>query len=320
MIFRENKRKPFTSIYEMVSDLSISQDALEDPLVELLNNPLVEFLIFVFAVLFVVICLWVIWGFFLGRIKDNISPELHNALRTLGRATILLLGLFWIVGEELFIGAAALLGTAIGFASSTTLGNFLSGLYLLVTNPFSVGDYIMLPDLKIEGIVEEVSINYTKIITPQGVHVSVNNQKMLGTTIHNTSLKVPVEAIDKGKITWRDKEGDKFDNIGDVVDILRGIRAKYADKTQEYYLYPLVYNINPDKYKHSNTKKVLNEAALKFSSRTADQITWFLSDRLYNQSNYQLNLIVENPYSIFDLTSDILGFIEERLEEIHESQ
>ncbi|MFX0125488.1 MAG: hypothetical protein ACFFAE_17840, partial [Candidatus Hodarchaeota archaeon] len=129
---------------------------------------------------------------------------------------------------------------------------------------------------------------------------------------------VPVEVVDKGKITWRDKEGDKFDNIEDVVDILRGIRAKYAYQEQEYFLYPLVYNINPDKYKHSFAKKVLNEAAKKYSDRTVEQITWFLKERLHNQSIYQLNLIVENPYTLFDLTSDILGFLEEKLEEIHE--
>jgi len=300
--------------------LTITQDLINDSLTEFMTDPLVVFTIYVIQVFFIVFCLWILWGFILNRIKSNISPELHNALKTLGRATILLLGLFWIAGEEIFIGAAALLGTAIGFASSTTLGNFLSGLYLLVTNPFSVGDYIMLPDLKIEGIVEEISINYTKIITPQGINVSINNQKMLGTTIHNTSMKVPVEAVNKGKITWRDKEGDKFDNVGDVVDILRGIRAKYADKEQEYFLYPLIYNINPDKYRHSFAKKILNEAAQKFSNRTAEQITWFLSNRSYNQSVYQLNLIVENPYTIFDLSSDILGFLEEKLEEIHEGQ
>jgi hypothetical protein len=300
--------------------LAIIQNGTEDQLTQFFLNPYVQLAITVIVVFFIVLCLWIIWGFLLNRIRSKISPELFNALRTLGRATLLLLGLFWIAGPNIFIGAAALLGTAIGFASSTTIGNFISGLYLLVTNPFDVGDYIMLPSLGVEGIVEEISINYTKIITPQGVHVSINNQKMLGTNIHNTSIKVPVEAVHKGKITWRDKEGDKFDNIGDVVDILRGIRAKYADKEQEYYLYPLIYNVNPDKYKHSLTKQVLDEAAQKFSDRTAEQITWFLNDRLYNRSSYQLNLIVINPYSIFDITSDILGFIEEKMEEVHEGQ
>ena len=300
--------------------MAIIQDVTKDPITEFLEDPLIIFIITVIVVFFIVLCLWIIWGFLLNRIRSKISPELYNALRTLGRATLLLLGLFWIAGPEIFIGAAALLGTAIGFASSTTIGNFISGLYLLVTDPFDVGDYIMLPSLKIEGIVEEISINYTKIITPQGVLVSINNQKMLGTTIHNTSIKVPIEAVNKGKITWRDKEGDKFDNIGDVVDILRGIRAKYSDKEQEYFLYPLIYNINPDKYRHSFAKKILNDAAKKFSSRTAEEITWSLAERYHNQSIYQLTLIVENPYKIFDLASDILGHLEEKLEEIHESQ
>ena len=271
------------------------------------------------VILILIIVVWIIWGLILSRIKDNISPELHNAMRTLGRATIILLGLFLLIGEELFIGAAALLGTAIGFASSTTLGNFLSGLYLLITNPFNVGDYIMLPSLKIEGIVEEISINYTKILTPQGIHVSVTNQKLLGTSIHNTSITVPKEAIDKGKISWRDHEGDKFDSVDDVVDILKGIRTRYSDKDKEYFLYPLTFSINPDKYKHSITRDVFNEAVKKFSDRTAEEISWFLSDRLHNLANYQLNLIVENPYIIFDLSSKILGFLERRLEETHET-
>ena len=117
------------------------------------------------AVLFGIIgmiILWIVWEFLMRKIKDKLTPTQHNAMRTLGRAVILLLGIFWIGGEELFIGMAALLGTAVGFASSSTIGNFISGLYLLVTNPFDVGDYVIFPDLKIEGIVEEISINYTK--------------------------------------------------------------------------------------------------------------------------------------------------------------
>jgi hypothetical protein len=217
------------------------------------------------------------------------------------------------VGEELFIGAAALLGTAIGFASSTTIGNFISGLYLLVTNPFSVGDYVMIPSLKIEGIVEEISINYTKILTPNGIHVGISNQKLLGAAIHNTNITLPQEAVDKGKITWRDHEGDKFDSYDDVVDVLKGIRARYSLETEEYYLYPLVFNLNPDKYSHALSKQVFDEAAMKFSDKTEEDITWFLLDR----SNYQLNLIVKNPYKLFDLKNEILGFVEEKIEEIH---
>ncbi len=260
-----------------------------------------------------IIFMWFLFGFALRKTKSNLSPEHYNALKTLGRASLILFGLLLLVGEELFVGAAALLGTAIGFASSTTIGNFISGLYLLITNPFNVGDYIILTAMKIEGIVEEVSINYTKILTPQGIHVSITNQKLLNTPIHNTSITVPVEAVVKGKITWRNDEGDKFDSIEDVVDIFKGIRTKYSDKEKDFFLYPLNFKINPDKYSHQKTKEVFNEAVKEFSERTAEKINWFMLDR----SNYQLNLIVENPYSIFDLKNDMLGFVEERIEEQH---
>jgi hypothetical protein len=267
---------------------------------------------FLFRVL-IIILVWIFFGFLLRKIQHKLTPTQNNALKTLGRATILLFGLLWIGGEEFFIGAAALLGTAIGFASSSTIGNFISGLYLLLTNPFSVGDYVMLPNLKAEGIIEEISINYTNILTPEGIHIIIANQKLLGTIIKNTEITIPQEAVDKGKITWRDHENDSFDSVDDVVDILRGFRTKFANiKDQKYYLYPLEVKINPDKYLHSKIKIVLADSCKEFSSRTDSEISWFMKDR----STYQLNLILANPYAIFDLKSDILGYIEEQIESI----
>lgn len=256
---------------------------------------------------------WILWGFVLRKIRDKLTPTQHNALKTLGRATILLFGLLLLGGDEFFIGAAALLGTAIGFASSSTIGNFISGLYLLLTNPFSVGDYVMLPNLKVEGIIEEISINYTNILTPEGIHVIIANQKLLGTVIKNTEITIPQDVVDKGKITWKDHEGDKFDSVDDVVDILRGFRTKYANnQDQKYYLYPLEVKINPDKYLHSKIKIALANTCKEFDSRTDSEISWFMRDR----STYQLNLVLANPYAIFDLKSDMLGFLEEQIENI----
>ena len=261
----------------------------------------------------IIIVAWIILGFLIRKIQGKLTPSQNNALKTLGRATILLFGILWIGGNEFFIGAAALLGTAIGFASSSTIGNFISGLYLLLTNPFSVGDYVMLPNLKAEGIIEEISINYTNILTPEGIHIIIANQKLLGTIIKNTEITIPQEAVDKGKITWKDHENDSFDSVDDVVDILRGFRTKFANiQDQKYYLYPLEVKLNPDKYLHSQIKIVLADSCKEFSSRTDSEISWFMKDR----STYQLNLILANPYAIFDLKSDILWYIEEQVESI----
>ncbi|MHA1214356.1 MAG: mechanosensitive ion channel domain-containing protein [Candidatus Hodarchaeales archaeon] len=290
----------------------LNQDIIES-VVEFINTYWPVILKFV-QITGLVILMWIVWSFLLRRVKGQLSPGQYNAMRTLGRATILLLAILWLFGDEFFIGAAALLGTAIGFASSTTIGNFISGLFLLVTNPFSVGDYVMLPKLDVEGIVEEISINYTIILTPQGIRSIISNKNLLGTTIQNTKLIVSEEKKKSNKITWRDHEDDKFDSLEDVVDIFAGIRARYSNKKKTYYLYPLVYSINADKYKHSLSKGVFNEVVEKFSNKTAEPITWVMLDR----SNYQLNLIVENPYDLFDLKNKILGYLEERMEEVHQ--
>ena len=282
-----------------------------DPIFEFVK-PFEEIIIALSISVIGILVIWILWEkFLLRKVKNKLTPTQHNAMRTLGRAVILLLGLFWIGGEELFIGSLALMGTAIGFASSSTIGNFISGLYLLITNPFDVGDYIILPNLKVEGIVEEISINYTSLLTPEGVHTMIANQKLIGTVIKSTEVTIKDEAIDKGKISWKDHEGDKFDSVDDVVDILRGFRTKFANQDQKYYLYPLEIQLNPDKYLHTQIKTILDETCKEFHSHTSTDITWFMK----NRSTYQMNLIVTNPYVFFDLKSDIFGFIEEKIEE-----
>lgn len=56
------------------------------------------------------------------------------------------------------IGAAA-----IGFAARDVIGNFFGGAMLSVTRPFVKGDYIVLPDRNVEGIVEEIGWYLTSI-------------------------------------------------------------------------------------------------------------------------------------------------------------
>lgn len=257
----------------------------------------------VILVSFGIILLLILWGFILRRTKDSLELSTYNALRTLGRAVILLLGIFWLADAQLFIGMGALLGTAVGFASSTTIGNFISGLYLLITNPFKVGDYVIIPSQKTEGIVEELSINFTKILSPQGIHVIIANQNLLGASIHNT--RMTVSTIEKSKITWK----DEFDSLEDVVDILKGIRSRFADKSEDYYLYPLVINLSADKYRHSAIKDVLEKTIKHFDGKVIE-MSWLMETR----SNYQLNVIVDDPYTLFDLKTNLLGFIEEQIE------
>ena len=76
-----------------------------------------------------------------------------------------------------FLAFSALGGAALGFASTQTIGNFIAGLYLLATRPFKVGDYVRLGT--VEGIVQEITINYTKVLTMGNNTVSIVNLQIL---------------------------------------------------------------------------------------------------------------------------------------------
>jgi small-conductance mechanosensitive channel len=81
------------------------------------------------------------------------------------------------ISPEAFLAFSALGGAAVGFASTQTLGNFVAGLYLLATRPFKVGDFVRVGT--VEGIVQELTINYAKIETIGNNFVSIANLQVL---------------------------------------------------------------------------------------------------------------------------------------------
>src|SRR4030066_635682 len=83
----------------------------------------------------------------------------------------------------LILSISAIAGAALGFASQKTLGNFLAGLFLLAARPFKVGDYVRLGT--VEGVVQEVTINYTKVLTIGNNTVSISNLQILDRDITN---------------------------------------------------------------------------------------------------------------------------------------
>lgn len=71
------------------------------------------------------------------------------------------------------IGLLGLGSVAIGFAFQDIFKNFLAGILLLLQEPFSIGDQIVVDSF--EGTVEEIALRSTQIRTYQGVLVVVPN-------------------------------------------------------------------------------------------------------------------------------------------------
>jgi small-conductance mechanosensitive channel len=122
----------------------------------------------------------------------RIQKHVENIFKLTARIVIFAVGavaLLSVFGmpTEWFVGVSALTGAAIGFASTQTVGNFLAGLYIMISRPFMVRDYVKIGD--IEGEVREITINYTKIYTPTYNITEIPNRKVLDSTIHNYSGK-----------------------------------------------------------------------------------------------------------------------------------
>src|SRR5512133_2728371 len=77
-----------------------------------------------------------------------------------------------------FAALVAGAGVAIGAAWSGLLGNFASGIFLLVLRPYQVGDYVMVGG--VEGTVVELGLFGTTLTTPDNVRTIVGNGKIMG--------------------------------------------------------------------------------------------------------------------------------------------
>ena len=123
---------------------------------------------------------------FAKRIK--LEPSASNNLVLTFRILILIFAVLAIsslggVQAEWLLSVSAIGGAAVGFASQKTLGNFIAGLFLLAARPFKVGDYVKIGT--VEGLVQEITMNYTKVLTGGNNTISVSNLQILDRDITN---------------------------------------------------------------------------------------------------------------------------------------
>ncbi|MFW9906708.1 MAG: mechanosensitive ion channel domain-containing protein [Candidatus Thorarchaeota archaeon] len=90
---------------------------------------------------------------------------------------------------ESAFGISAILGAIISFGSVQWISNFLAGIYLLITRPFGVGDFISIQS-DISGEVIEISLNYTRIRTINNIYQLIPNRVFLRSNIVNYGHKI----------------------------------------------------------------------------------------------------------------------------------
>lgn len=83
------------------------------------------------------------------------------------------------------IGAAGVLGVAVGFAAQTSVANVISGLFLTLERPFDLNDVIEIDG--IEGYVQALDLFAVTVRTPDNKSVRIPNEKVLKNNIINIS-------------------------------------------------------------------------------------------------------------------------------------
>ena len=85
------------------------------------------------------------------------------------------------------LASSAILGLIIGFASQRTLGNFVAGLMIAMTQPLRLGDWVAVGG--VEGTVEEIGLMYTFIRTEDNARLVIPNEKLASDTITNSTIR-----------------------------------------------------------------------------------------------------------------------------------
>lgn len=81
------------------------------------------------------------------------------------------------------LGAAGVLGIAIGFASQTSISNIISGIFLISEKPFAVGDIVQIGDTV--GVVLSIDLLSIKVRTFDYRFVRIPNENMIKSEIIN---------------------------------------------------------------------------------------------------------------------------------------
>lgn len=122
-------------------------------------------------------------GFISGRIAYYavVVLTLVTALRQFGFEFTVLLG------------AAGVLTVAVGFASQTSASNIISGLFLMVEEPFVVGDLIRVGDTT--GEVLSIDLLSVKLRTFDNLYVRLPNETMIKSPV-TTLTRFPIRRAD----------------------------------------------------------------------------------------------------------------------------
>lgn len=126
------------------------------------------------------------------------TPQRRMVVRKIIGYSGFVLVLLAVLGElgvklTALLGAAGIVGIAVGFASQTSVSNIISGLFLISEKPFSIGDVIRIGTTT--GIIQSIDLLSIKIRTFDNLFVRIPNSQILTSEVTNIT-RFPIRRMD----------------------------------------------------------------------------------------------------------------------------
>lgn len=151
---------------------------------EISQETLVDLLVKTIEAIIIVTALLVAGKFLKGAIfkvssRTSRNPNLATLLSNLAYVAVLVVCLIWVLsiytgtGLSSLITLLGIVSVAISLSVQDVLKNFVAGIFLLLEQPFRIGDRIQVHEM--QGRVQTIEIRTTKLITDEGLEVIIPN-------------------------------------------------------------------------------------------------------------------------------------------------
>jgi len=85
------------------------------------------------------------------------------------------------------LASGAVIAVVLGFAAQRTIGNFIAGVLIAISQPLRLGDEVEVEGGR--GAVEEIGLTYTWVRLPNGDRLVIPNEKLVSETVRNSTIR-----------------------------------------------------------------------------------------------------------------------------------
>lgn len=247
-------------------------------------------------------------GFLRRRVsRGGIPPDAINGLVLAIRLLCIWLGIIalarivpplWDFVVSIVGSASVIIGLAVGLAISLAMRNFVAGLYIMTSDPFDIGDYVRIGSN--EGIVLEISLNYTKLRQIDGSVTLIPNNNVMNSSVTNFRFEHKIKREPSSEV-----EEDSVDRAS-LPRRIWTVISKVMD-TSDLIQYTLELKF-PVKESHEKYEPILSEVCTRWKTKFGFEPVYALTSISHVAFTYAFTIFVEDPQVLLENRS---AFIED---------